>query len=200
MAVIEVIKGMARRRVMNYSIVELENDEQSIVDCIYEVGEKVDLKEFLNSYRNPYPIYFIAEAICNEMPEKSLKYKEIKRFIDDKLEMKRGCRYDAVIRIVWAAIRYTYPNTAWDELLLKFKNPKKRPIITLIKEDSIEENIERAKLQSQEYFDAHDNVPQYIKDYIGSTVYECKTINELKYMIGNIFNVRMIEKDEEIKE
>ena len=142
---------------------QFDENEQSIVDCIYEVGEKVDLKEFLNSYRNPYPIYYIAEAICNEMPENSLKYKEIKRFIDEKLEMKRGCRYDAVIRIVWAAIRYTYPDTEWDELLLKFKKKESRPVITLVKEDLFEKNKERAKLQIQEFFDANDAVPQEVK-------------------------------------
>lgn len=168
---------------------EMELKEQSVVDCIYDVGEKVDLKDFLNSNRNPYPIYFIAEAICNEMPENSSKYKEIKKYVDNKLEMKRGCRYDAVVRIVWAAIRYSYPNMGWDELSLKFEKHKKRPIITLVQTESIEDNIKKAKIQIEAYFDTHENVPQNIKDYIRSNIDECDTVDKLRNMLGNVFDV-----------
>lgn len=172
----------------------MENDvrDYSIVDCVYDVGEKVDLKEFLSTYRNPYPIIYIAETICNEVPEGSLKYKEIKNYIDKKLEMKRGCRYEAVIRIIWAAIRYAYPNMNWDELSLKFKKHEERPVVTLIRADSIEENIKRARIQIEAYFDTHESVPLNVKEYIRSNIDKWDTVEKLKYMLGNIFNVCII--------
>lgn len=167
-------------------------DEKTIVDCIFDVGEQVDLKTFLSSYRNPYPIYYIAEAICKEMPEDSIKYKEIKRYVDSKLEMKRGCKYDAVVRIVWAAIRYTYPNVRWDELSLMFKEYEKKPIVTLNKNDSIENTIEKAKQQVEEYFATHENVPENIKEYIRANIEDWDSIENIKYMLGNVFDVRIV--------
>lgn len=83
---------------------------------VEHMQEKIDFEKenkdylFLRKYRHPYPIYFIADAICKEIPEDLLKYQEIKKYIDRKLEMKRGCSYDAVVRIVWAAISYIHKN------------------------------------------------------------------------------------------
>lgn len=99
---------------------------KSIVDCVYDMGKKVDFRDYLNAYRNPYPIYYIADAICKEMPRESTKYKEIKAYIDNKLEMKRGCTYNVIVRIVWDAIRYTYPGRGWDELSVLFKSMKQK--------------------------------------------------------------------------
>lgn len=101
-------------------------NKQSIVECVYEVGRTVDFRNFTNAYHNPYPIFYIADAICSEMPKDSQLYKDIKTYIDNKLEMKRGCTYNVIIRMVWAAIRHTYPGKGWDELSLLFKSKKQK--------------------------------------------------------------------------
>ena len=106
--------------------------------------------------------------------------------------MKHGCRYNAVVRIVWAAIRYTYPNVGWDELSLKFSEHEKRPIVTLNKNDSIENNIEKAKQQTEEYFATHENVSENIKEFIRENIDDWASVENIKYMLGNVFDDHII--------
>ncbi len=176
--------------VKGYFEVADDLSSRSIVDCIYDVGETVDLKSFLNAWRNPYPAYYIAESICNEIPKDSIKYKDIKKYIDGKLGMKRGCRYDVVVRIIWAAIRYTYPeNMGWEELSLEFKKPVERPFVTIDTNDSIESNIESVKAQVEAYFYIHKNVSLDEKEYIRANIDECETVEQIRNLIGFLFSL-----------
>lgn len=175
---------------------KMESEEQSVVDCIYDVGEKVNLKDFLRTSGNLYPIYYIAESICNEIPEDSFKYKEIKKYIDNKLGMERGCRYNTVIRIIWSAIRYTYPDVIWDELALKFKKYEIQPVVVLIQTDSIEEIIRDAKIQIEAHFDVHYKIPQGVKDYIRDNIDKCETIEKLENLLGIVFDVYLARRSQ----
>lgn len=189
-----------RRKKMNRTDNTTDNtnhSQKSIVDCVYEID---DLGEFLRTHRVVCPLYYISGSICNEIPKESEKYKEIKKYIDSKLDMKRGCTYSAIIKIVWAAIYNAYSSMHWDELSLKFKEPLKRATIILNIDDSIKENIECFKKQAIAYFDAHDDsIPvsqrKFTINYIWNNIDECESLDEIKTLAGSFFTVQYVAQD-----
>ena len=68
----------------------------------------------------------------------------------------------------------------------------KRPIVTLNKNDSIENNIEKAKEQTEEYFATHENVSENIKEFIRENIDDWDSVENIKYMLGNVFDVHII--------